>query len=158
MFNFLKRKAPPTSQPSPQYLVFKSAEAAFEYACKLHADEISEGSGHVGIVLDSRKLLGVEEAVKIRENGIQLATLRIANSDGGFIVPAQTPMNNAPPLRPGDLVLWVAGKYLVELGEKLPDKRSAWVGLIYGVLSPEMRTDTGAFRVALDYYDDPRPL
>jgi hypothetical protein len=138
-----------------RYLPFKSSEAAFEFACKLHPDEVRDGSGHVGRVLDSRALLGAQEAVKLQDDGRQLAVLKIANSDGGFIVPAKTAVKNAPPLRPGDLVLWVAGTYLPQIAETLGDKREGWVGLIVGVLSPEMEVDTGAFRVSLDYRDLP---
>jgi len=155
LFDFLRRKRSSKSNELPRYLPFKNAEAAFEFVCKLHHDEIKEETGHVGIVLDSRKLLGTSEAIRVQEDGRQLAILKIANQDGGFIVPAQTAVNNAPPLRPGDLILWVAGKYVPEVAAKMTDKRSGWIGLIYGVLSPEMKTDTGAFRVSLDYRDLP---
>lgn len=153
MFGFLKPKRLSPSSDLPEYIPFKSAEGAFEYACKLHSDEVREGSGHVAIVLDARLLIGGQEAVKIQEDGRQLAILKISNIDGGFTVPAQTAVKNAPPLKPGDLVLWVAGKHLAELGEKLGDERKGWVGLIVAILSPEMKIQTGSFRVSLDYSD-----
>jgi hypothetical protein len=154
MFRFLKPKRP--SPDLSQYLEFKSPEAAFEFACQLHSDNIQEQSGHVAIVLDSRALLGIEEAVKTMADGRQLVTIKVASQDGGFVVPAQTAVNNAPALKPDDLVLWVAGKYMANLGKKFGDKRCAWVGLIYGVLSPAARIDTGEFRVALNYHDLPK--
>jgi len=155
MFGFLKPKRLSPSSDLPRYLPFKTTEGAFEYACKLHSDEVKKGSGHVALVLDSRALFGAQDAVKIQDDGIQIVTLKIANSDGGFIVPSRTPVKNAPPLKPGDLVLWVAGKYLPDIATSMNDKRSGWVGLIYAVLSPEMSIDTGAFRISLDYRDLP---
>src|SRR5438309_2338861 len=142
MIGFLKRNLPSGSRDLPPNMAFKSNEAAFEFACKLHSDAVREGSGHVGIVLDSKALLGTQDAVKTQDNGRQLAVLKIANADGGFIVPAMTAIPNAPPLKPGDLVLWVAGKHLPEQAKHLGDSRKGWVGLIYAVLAPELNTET----------------
>jgi hypothetical protein len=140
----------------PQYLPFKTTEGAFEYACNLHSDEVREASCHVAIVLDSKELFGTKNAIKVQDDGVQIATLKIANSDGGFNVVAQTAVKNAPLLKPGDLVLWVAGKHLAEMGARMGDDRSGWAGLIVAVLSPELKTNTGAFRVSLDYRDLPQ--
>ena len=104
-------------------------------------------------MLDSKVLFGTDVSVKVQNDGRQLAILKIANSDGGFVVPAMTAIPNAPAIKPGDLVLWIAGQFLPDLAAKLGDSRKGWVGLIYGVLAPEMRTDSGAFRVAINYND-----
>jgi hypothetical protein len=153
VFGFGGQRARSGAEHLPEYIPLKSNEAAFKFACKLHPDEISEGTGHVGLVLDSKILIGADVSVKVQSDGRQLTILKIANSDGGFVVPAMTAIKNAPALKPGDLVMWVAGQFLPDLAEKLGDPRKGWVGLIFGVLAPEMRADNGAFRVAINYYD-----
>jgi hypothetical protein len=62
---------------------------------------VKEGTGHVAIVLDSKKHFSTGEAVKRRDDGIQTATLKVADHDGGFLVIANTAIPNAPPLYPG---------------------------------------------------------
>ena len=65
-----------------------------------------------------------------RDDGQQIATLRIASADGGFVTSATTLGPQGPQLKPGDLVAWQASRYEAEVG---------WVGLIIGKLKPELR-------------------
>ena len=153
MFTFFRRKPKRrgvTNDSIPD-LIFKSSENAFDYACKYLSHTVKKGTGHVAIVLDSRERFSTREAVKRRDDGIQIATLKVADHDGGFLVIAQTAIPDAPPLYPGDIVSWVAGKYMPELATTFASTNSGWIGLIYGVLLPEIEVKTGRFRTKIDY-------
>jgi hypothetical protein len=89
------------------------------------------------LVLNSREMSGTGEAVARRTDGHQVALLRVASSDGGFIVGAGTSGPKGPQLEPGQLVLWRAGEYVPELGKGGKDAREGWAGLIEGTLKPE---------------------
>jgi hypothetical protein len=87
--------------------------------------------------VDARKEFGVKSAVRILEDGNQLAILRVVSDDGGFNVAASTLGPKGPELQPGQLVLWRAGKYAPEVAAAAKEKRFGWVGLIEGTLKPE---------------------
>ena len=93
------------------------------------------------LVMDARVELGAKEPVEMRADGKQVAALRVASDDGGFIVVAATLGPQGPELAPGDLVAWQAGKLKEELAASLGaiDRRSGWVGVIIGTLKPELR-------------------
>ncbi|MDP2802490.1 MAG: hypothetical protein Q8O26_11470 [Phreatobacter sp.] len=136
MWPFGKKK-PPTSPA--EALVFKSGEAFFEYQCKFGHTTLEKDKGIVGLILDARRHFGTQIAVKLQDDR-QVAAVRVASDDGGFVVLAQTP-NNGDPLQPGDLVVWVPQTYMSELGNALPDKRAGWVGLILYKIAPELGSE-----------------
>ena len=141
MFGFLKRKKP-TPQTSANDgvmpLYFKSGEASLEMACKYMDCTLAEHRTLPALVLDSQKLFGTDASVKVQANGTQLAMLRVASSDGGFLVAANTAGATGPRLVPGQLVAWQAMKYAPELAKAgATDKRFGWVGLIVGTLKFE---------------------
>ena len=91
--------------------------------------------------LDARQELGIS----------QLASLRVASKDGGFLVFATTPLAEGEKLHPGDVVLWVPYEYSKEAGGQMSDKRSGWVGLIRAKLKPEINPANPSFVVACRY-------
>lgn len=141
MFGFLKRKnsTPETTANDEVMPVhFKSGDAALEMACKYMDCALAEGTTLPALVLDAHKLFGTEASVKVQVNGIQLAMLRVASSDGGFLVAASTVGAIGPRLEPGQLVAWQAMSYAPELAKAgAADERFAWVGLIVGTLKSE---------------------
>jgi hypothetical protein len=138
LFNFLKRgNAPTTSVP----LAFSDGRAAFEYSCRFMECPLNEGSYLPAIVLDPRELIGATSAIQRQRDGNQVAMLKVASSDGGFVVIATTLGPNGPSLKPGDFVAWRAGEYSADVAASLGarDDRSGWVGIIIGTLKPEHR-------------------
>lgn len=142
MFEFLKRKkATPASGGDSNIppLFFKDGTAAFEYACRFMECPLRGGVFLPAVVLDSRELFGTLTAVKTQNDGNQLATLRIASYDGGFLVIATTAGPKGPTLQPGQLVAWKAMQHVPDIAKTSKDKRFGWVGLIVGTLKPEHR-------------------
>lgn len=143
MFEFLRRKRrSPTAAEGDGLppLIFKDGVAAIRYACDfLEFPQIEEGSLLPALVLNSRELFGTATAVKIEANGNQLAIIRVASRDGGFMVAASTAGPKGPRLQPDQLVAWQAMQYSPELAQKAKDKRFGWIGLIIGTLKPEHR-------------------
>lgn len=140
MFDFLKRKKttlPFASECGISPLYFEGGNAALEYACKFMDCPLGEGVSLPALVLDSRELFGTSTAVKIQDDGNQLAMLRVASDDGGFLVAATTANPKGPKLQPGQLVAWKAMKHVPAIAETTKDKRFGWVGLIVGTLKPE---------------------
>jgi hypothetical protein len=143
LFEFFKRKSPPvtyTVSGMPP-LFFKDGTAAIEYACKFMECPLQEGSFLPARVLDPREMFGAATAIQTQKDGNQVAMLRIASSDGGFIVFAATAGPKGPQLKPGDFVAWRAAKHSADVAASMDakDKRSGWVGLIVGTLKPEHR-------------------
>lgn len=124
----------------PDRLIYKSGEAFFEMQCKYGHTTLGENTGIVGIVLDAKREFGVETAVKVQPNGTQLATLRIAGEEGGFVTFAETGSAGGDVLKPGDLVVWVPGIYNQQLAQKMGDDRAGWIGLIRAKIAPESNT------------------
>jgi hypothetical protein len=131
--------------------VFEASLVAFEDACQEEC-LLHEGIMLPALVLDARELFGAATAVDIRENGRQVASVRVASADGGFIVSASTSGVHAPGLQPGHLVVWQAEHYDPQVAKGAPekhkrfgwiglrDKRFGWVGLIVGTLKSESRS------------------
>jgi hypothetical protein len=119
---------------------FEDSLTAFEQACA------GDCMLHEGIMLPALVL-----DAEIHGDGRQMASVRVASADGGFIVSASTSGPRGPRLLPGHFVAWLAQRYDPQLARKAPpkrkrfglfglkDKRIAWVGLIAGTLKPEYR-------------------
>ena len=122
----------------PDKIPFKTPEGFFETQCKFGGTRLAEGVGVVAIVLDAKAAFGTSVAVKIQENGCQLAALRVAADDGGFVTTAETASPKGDRLKPNDIVIWVPGAYLPALAKAAGDKRRGWVGLIMAKIAPEM--------------------
>ena len=121
LFDLFKNKkaAPAGPAPAPPN-VFASGAEALDYACKYLECPLRERSFLPALVVDART----------RDDGYQVAELRVASADGGFIVSATTLGPQGPQLKPGDLVAWHASRF---------DESSGWIGLIIGTLKPELR-------------------
>ena|ERR1700730_2948892 len=102
-------------------------------------------------VLDAQREFGTSTAISIGQDGSQLAALRVASEDGGFLVFATTPSAEGEKLQPGDVVLWVPYEYNKEAGDQMSDKRSGWVGLIRAKIKPEINSANPSFVVACRY-------
>lgn len=143
MFGLFKRKKSAIEDHSLP-LKFKSGNEAFEYACKYLECPLHENAMLPALVVDASKEFGTRTAIKLEDDGTQVATLRVASKDGGFIVMAKTVSADGPILRTGQLVGWQAIKYMKELGEQTDDNRFGWVGLIIGTLKPEYQNGSWA--------------
>ena len=140
MFNYFKRKKPikpSMGESGIPPLYFNDGTAAIEYACKFMDCALDEGNFLPAVVMDSRELFGTQTAVKMQDDGNQIAMLRVASNDGGFLVAATTINPKGPRLNPGQLVAWQAMKYVPDIAKTTKDKRFGWVGLIVGTLKPE---------------------
>src|SRR5215831_9476285 len=82
-------KEPPV--PNPPVIYFKSSAAFFESQCDFGYTRIEVGVAVVALVLDAQKEFGTPTPVSIGKGGIQLAALKVASEDGGFLVFSQTP-------------------------------------------------------------------
>jgi hypothetical protein len=144
----------PFNKKSKTIPVFEfSGDAFFEAQCKFGDTRIEIGKGIVALVLDAAKKYGVSVAVKVEADGRQLATLKVASDQGGFVVPAMTPSGSGDRLKPGDVVMWVPLAYNKELAEKAGDKDFGWVGLIRAKVAREMNFNSGAptFKILCRY-------
>ncbi len=142
-----KRKA----NPALPNLVYKSGEAFFRLQCKYGHTEIKEGNGIVAIVLDSMQEFGTSVPVKIQPSGNQLAAIKVASEDGGFVTLAETLSAAGDRLKPGDLVVWVPEAYLPEMAEQVRDPRGGWVGLIVAKVAAESDPNTNELKVLCQY-------
>lgn len=144
-----KRKAAP--KPTLPKLVYKNGEAFFEMQCKYGFTKITEGQGISALVLDATKEFGTEQAVKIQPNGCQLATIKVASEDGGFVVLAETSSEKGDALQPGDVVIWVPMTHMKGMAARLGDERQGWVGLIVAKVAPESDPNTNNMTVICQY-------
>src|SRR5215475_6420924 len=115
---------------------FKSGREFFEYQCKCGNNRIKINSGIIALVLDGRKELGTPTAISIRSDGTQLATLRVASNDGGFLVFSSTLSGKGQKLKPGDVVIWEPSSFNTELSRKTSDQRTGWIGFIRAKVKP----------------------
>lgn len=143
IFDFLRGKSarPSSAASAMPPLMFKDGAAALEYACKYMECPLHEGTLLPALVVDPRQLFGASSAVQAQPDGNQIAMLRVASSDGGFIVFASTVGPKGPRLTPGDFVGWKAGGHSPEVTASIgaKDPRCGWVGLILGTLKTEHR-------------------
>lgn len=131
---FTKKKAGQEAKVLP----FKDGEAFFEYQCKYCETRLVQNQGEIALVIDAAKEFGVPSAVKVEEDGRQLAAIKVASKDGGFIIPAYTATGKGDKLMPGDVVIWVPVEYSEEVGESAEDPRLGWVGYIVAKVKPEI--------------------
>jgi hypothetical protein len=150
LFGFFRRKTLQSRSGDDPFLqlAFEDSLRAFEHAC---GGECLLRAGTIlpALVLDARELLGAETATKIQDDGRQVALIRVASGDGGFLVSASTSGARGPTLQPGHFVAWQAERYDPQLAKNTPasrkrfgwvnlkDKRFGWVGLIEGTLKLE---------------------
>lgn len=124
-------------------LYFKGGSEFLEYQCKFGHTSIEKGVGIVGLVLDAAKEYGVPVAVKVEDDGTQLAMIKVASDDGGFVVAAKTP-TGGDKLVVGDVVIWVPMTFNREAASKVPDQRFGWIGLIRAKVAPQLDVNPGA--------------
>jgi hypothetical protein len=149
MVGLPKRKTLPIQGRAADYsprtllprLSFEDTLTAFERACN------GECQLHEGVMLPALVVLNAE----IHGNGCQMASVRVASPDGGFIVSASTSGPRGPRLQSGHFVAWHAQRYDPQVAKDTPpahkrfglfglkDKRIGWVGLIAGTLKLEYR-------------------
>lgn len=150
MWPFSKKKNQPVM---PGVLPFKSGAAFLEYQCKFGHTDIQPKQGIVALVLDAKKEFGVSEAVKVEPDGQQMAILKVASEDGGFIVAARTPTGAGDRLKPDDVVIWVPLEYAGDAVDKASgmDPRFGWVGFIVAKVAPEIDTANPEFKLLCRY-------
>ena len=124
-------------------LPFKTNDGFFECWCKYGNNRLVYDTAYVAQVLDAREHWGVKEAVHFRPDGLQMTLLRVVSDDGGFNVMATTLSPIGPKLKVGDLVLWVPGDHLAEMGRVAGDVRAGFVGLITAVIDRVWSPQTG---------------
>lgn len=83
-------------------LFFNDEAAALAHACRYMECPLKEGSMLPALVLDASEMFGTTQAVRIDSDGTQIALLRVASSDGGFLVLAPTVGPEGPRLRAFD--------------------------------------------------------
>lgn len=136
---------------NPSILSFRDGRAFFEMQCKYGDTRLEENKGVVALVLDAAKEFGTSVAVKTETDGRQIAALRVASEDGGFVVMASTPSKRGDPLHPGDAVIWVPSVYNEVVAKGFGDRRSGWVGFIRAKVAPEWDTQGDGFRFICSY-------
>ncbi len=142
MFDWLKKTKPAVPASVPP-LSFKDNAAAFKYACDFLLTDLRTGAYLPALVQDASELLGAGNAVKKQSDGNQTALLTVSAKDGGFTVAAATAGPSGPDLKPGDLVMWLAGQQIAHLQGKYEDPRMTWGGLIVAKLRPEYTEGRG---------------
>lgn len=144
MLRFFIPKAARTGLGDPtttSSVLFESGVTALEWACVHNDCTLRQGAVLPAVVLDASVRFGMFDSVARHNDGTQLAYLRVASSDGGFIVAAQSASSSGPHLIPGQLVIWWAGHYSDSTASRMEDERCGWVGLIIGTLKSEWHHD-----------------
>lgn len=132
-------------------LRFKSGEDFINYHCSYMNTRLQPGSPLAAVVIDAREQFGRSMAVKIEDNGIQTAMLRVASDDGGFTVMAQTASDKGDKLKPGDAVAWIPSMHMPEIAKAATDERFGWMGLIVAKIAPEIDENTKEMSVLSGY-------
>lgn len=122
-------------------MVFTTGVDFFKYQCKYGQTSIAPNQGIVALVLDASVEFGTPVAVKVESDGRQMAVLKVASEDGGFVVCAYTPTGKGERLKPGDVVVWLPVSYCEDIvhNNKDVDLRLGWVGLIVAKVALEIR-------------------
>lgn len=116
-------------QISPHY--FRSNEEAFSFACESMEYAVRDGAVLPALVDDASADFLTPTPVKRKDDGNQIAVLRVPSEDGFIQVIGETASPDAPDLSVGDLVEWRCG--VIATG--------VWIGLILGRLAPELQRD-----------------
>ena len=116
-------------QLAPHY--FRSNEEAFTYACEAMDYAVRDGVVLPALVEDASADFLTPTPVKRKEDGNQIAVLRVPSEEGVIQVIGETASPSAPDLAVGDLVEWRCG--VIATG--------VWIGLILGRLAPELQRD-----------------
>ncbi len=132
---------------------FKSGAAFFEYICEFGGSTVRTKQGMIALVLDAKKEFGVSKSVHIEPDGRQLAMLKVAADDGGFVVPAYTQTSKGDRLKPDDIVVWTPLKNpktaIGKAGEV--DPRPGSVGFIVAKVAPEIDTTSSELKTISRY-------
>ena len=91
----------------------------------------------VALNLDSSKEFGTEHTVKLGPDGWHIATLKLASSDRGFLVMAQTNSGKGDRLKPDEIVICLPVSHIKEIVWNRVDDRSGSTSLIVGKVTPE---------------------
>jgi len=137
---------------NPEKLHFKSGDAFVEYQCKFGHTDIVPKKGIFAVVVDSSEEYGTRDAIKIEDDGRQLAMIKVASEDGGFVVPAYTMNGKGDRLKPDDVVIWVPMTYNEDLvRDNDLDQRFGWVGFILAKVKPEIDLASPEPQVVCEY-------
>lgn len=132
-------------------LRFENGEQFVDYHCSYMNTRLERGAPLAAVVLDARESFGTSVAVKIEDNGVQTAMLRVASADGGFTVMAQTASSDGDKLEPGDSVAWIPMEHMGQIAEAVGDERFGWVGIIVAKIAPEIDENTKQMTVISGY-------
>jgi hypothetical protein len=58
------------------------------FQCEVGHTEIIPGQGIIAVVLDPTKEVGTTNPIKVEPDGSQIALIKVASPEGGFVVPA----------------------------------------------------------------------
>ena len=132
-------------------LRFENGEQFVDYHCSYMTTRLERGLPLAALVLDAREEFGTQAAVKLEENGVQTAVLRVASDDGGFTVIAQTASEKGDALKPGDAVAWIPETHMPRMADAAGDERSCWIGFIIAKIAPEIDENTKQMTVISAY-------
>lgn len=151
MWPFSKKPTAPPPLPKSNVLMkATSNDAFFEMQCQYGYTDIKSGKGIAAIVIDGTKDWGAPVAVKLEDDGTQLAMIKVASTSGGFVVPAKTAWKGAP-LSVGDLVTWVPMTFSRQM--KRVHKDWGWTGPIVAKIEPAEGPDWGAnYKIVCEYF------
>ena len=135
----------------PQKLPFKDGQSFFEYQCQFGVTDIVPKQGMIAKVEDARKVFGNDVAVRTLPSGAQFAVLKVVSDDGGFIVFAETPTAQGPPLVPDDIVVWVPLTHTAEKMNAGMDERLGWQSVIIAKVSLTLDMSKAGFDLTHRY-------
>ena len=127
-------------------LTFKTANEAFDHACKEHNCIIVPEQPLLAIVLDAKAEFGDDQPITFEGDGCARLTLKVASEDGGYVVLSRTTKPPKQPLNVGDLVCWVPIKHDAPLSHQANDERFGWIGLVFATLEPVWEDDEWVLR------------
>lgn len=146
MWPFKQKKAAGSS-----VLIYETGEDFLDYHCRFMDTELMADKPLAALVLDARNEFGTEVAVKRNEQGIQIAAVRVASDDGGFVTVSQTLSAQGEQLSPGDVVAWVPAPYSDEIAKLAGNEQSGWVGLIVAKVAPKIKIASDQMKVICRY-------
>ncbi|WP_152475115.1 hypothetical protein [Roseovarius sp. THAF9] len=112
---------------APKELVFKSNEAAFQYACKFLDNSL----------VAKKAVTALVEDVSVNDENEQAFKVRVANKDGGKRLVSYS-LRAIEGINRGDLVLWGCDVPI----EPLP------IGFVLAKVEPTLNLETGEWKIA----------